>query len=63
MFLDPAEASLEEKLDLAGEKGENREAAREVARTGGLVESKEKMPASSDFSRVIFSQKDSITLS
>ena len=35
MSLDPVEASVEEKLDLEGEKGENGEAVREVARTGG----------------------------
>jgi hypothetical protein len=34
-FLDPVEASVEEKLDLEGEKGENWEAVRKVARTGG----------------------------
>ena len=38
MFLDPVEASVEEELDLEGEKGENREAVREVARTGGAGE-------------------------
>ena len=35
MFLDPVEASVEEKLDLEGEEGENGEAVREVEGTGG----------------------------
>ena len=34
-FLDPVEASIEEKLDLERKKSKNGEAVREVARTGG----------------------------
>jgi hypothetical protein len=34
-FLDPVEASIEEELDLEGEKGENGEAVREVESASG----------------------------
>ena len=58
MFLDPFEASVEEKLDLEGENGE---AVREVARTGEAGGERGEDAGKQHFSGVIASQEDSTT--